>query len=71
MALPVIINLKTMDSLKKGYEVLDSQYLLANNDSPKIIKVKFKQWSTIRIWIGNTLEISYSSYRIRLFRELI
>ena len=43
MALPVLINLKTMDSLKKGYEVLDSQYLPANNDSPKIIKVKFKQ----------------------------
>ena len=49
MAPPVLINLKTMDSLKKGYEVLDSQYLLANSDSPKIINVKFKQWSTIRI----------------------
>ena len=49
MAPLVLINLKTMDSLKKGYEVLDSQYLLANSDSPKIINVKFKQWSTIRI----------------------
>ena len=43
MAPPMIINLKMTDSLKKGYEVLESQYLLANNDSPKIIKVKFKQ----------------------------
>ena len=71
MAPPMIINLKMTDSLKKGYEVLESQYLLANNDSPKIIKVKFKQWSTIRIRIGNTSGISYGSYRIRLFLELI
>ena len=36
------------------YKVMESQYLLANNDSPVIIMVKFEHSTLIRIRTGNT-----------------
>ena len=41
-----------------------SQYLLANNNSPETITVKFEQCSVIGIWIGNgRQDITHNPYQ--------